>query len=73
MMGRQLNLHNVFSGQESRHRDVNSSQPRIILSNRVTHVLKLVRQRLEVEDKMNGSQLSILAQKHLGSQHLIEI
>ena len=36
----------------------------------MTHVLKLVGQRLEAEDKVDNFQLSVFSHKYFGSQHL---
>ena len=36
----------------------------------MTHVLKLVGQRLEVEDMVDNFQLFVFSHKHFGSQHL---
>ena len=49
------------------------SQARITCSDHVAHVLKLVGQRLEVEDKVDSSQLFVLAHEHLCFQHPVEI
>ena len=54
-MSRQVYLYNVLSSKEPRHQDVNLSQSRVIGSDRVAHVLKLIGQGLEAKNEVDDS------------------
>lgn len=69
----QLHVKDVFSSKELGCSDVYPSQARVTSSDRVAHGLEHVRYGLKAKDVVHGSQLFVLAYKHLGPKHSIKI